>query len=74
MRHEERDRKTGRYATGPLCDHCGKPTGGDYCSDDEVCQGSDGPGFFLCDRKRCVATRDALTVSERRARYVRRES
>ena len=46
----------GRYVRSSPCDACGKPTNEAHrATDDEVCQGSDDPGFFLCDRKRCQA-------------------
>lgn len=59
----------GRYATSPRCDCCGKPVGTAYYTDTDVCGGSDGPGFYLCERVRCVAKRDGLSVEERRALY-----
>jgi hypothetical protein len=43
----------GRYAIEQPCDACGKPIHGDYSTDDEVCAGTDCPGFFLCQRKSC---------------------
>jgi len=67
--HEERDRRTGRYAQGALCDYCGKPTGVEYCTDDEVCGASDGPGFLLCSRKGCIKARIQLNVKARDAIY-----
>lgn len=66
--HTDRDRRSGRYANSRACDACGKPVGTNYYTDDEVCEGSDGPGFFLCDRVRCMAKRD-LPLEGRRALY-----
>lgn len=59
----------GRYVKSDLCDFCVKPVGTEYCTDAEVCGDSDGPGFLLCQRKRCEAKRSALGVEERRAAY-----
>ena len=50
----------GRFAAVPKCDFCGKPITGTHYSDTRVCGNSDGPGFYLCDRKRCVAARERL--------------
>lgn len=62
-----------RVKTYQPCDACGRSTGEDsYCTDDEVCQGGDGPGFFLCNRKDCMPDYATLTVEQRRARYTRR--
>ncbi len=66
--HNDREHRSGRYRKSPKCDGCGKPVGTNYFTDDEVCGASDGPGFFLCDRKRCVAKRD-LDIEARRALY-----
>lgn len=50
-----RDSK-GRYAEEHKCHACGKPAPMyDYCTDDELLGGSDGPGFIICRRKRCEA-------------------
>jgi len=65
--HDERNRD-GRYRASPLCDGCGKPVGTNYGTDAEVCGGTDGPGFFVCDRARCPDL-SALSVEERRAHY-----
>jgi hypothetical protein len=62
----------GRYKLMYRCDACGLPIGDRGCTDDEVCQGGDGPGFYLCSRKKCVATYSGKTVEERRALYRRR--
>ncbi len=62
-RRRERD---GRYAIEQRCDACGKPIHGEYFTDDEVCCGSDGPGFFLCGRKRCGARYESLPIEKRR--------
>ena len=64
-RKRERD---GRYAREMPCDGCGKPVL-DYGTDDEVCGGGDGPGFYLCHRKRCGAALEGKTTEERRAHY-----
>lgn len=58
----------GKFRATPLCDACNKPVGTAYFTDDEVCGASDGPGFYLCERKRCLAARD-LDVEGRRALY-----
>ncbi len=68
--HETRARGTGRYLASPRCDGCGKPVGTAYYTDDEVCGGSDGPGFYVCERKRCAAKLTGLSVEARRAIYV----
>lgn len=70
----ERDAASGRFVTSILCDACGKPMGnldkpGNHYTDDEVCGGSDGPGFYLCHRVRCGEHRESLPVEERRALY-----
>ena len=64
------DRKiNGKYASAPKCDACGKPTNeAERYTDDEVCGGSDGPGFYLCHRKRCIAKRD-VDLASRTALY-----
>lgn len=62
----------GRYAIEQRCDLCGKPIHGEYGTDAEVCGGGDGPGFFLCGRKACLAAIRSSTVEQRRAMYVRR--
>jgi len=67
----------GRYDFEPACDCCGKPCGSTvdgYLTDDEVCGNTDGPGFFLCDRKRCAAKREGLTVEQRRELYTRQRA
>lgn len=57
----------GRYVKADPCDGCGKPCNeATRMTDDEVCDGSDGPGFFLCDRKRCMARYADLPVEARR--------
>jgi hypothetical protein len=59
----------GKYVRSSPCDACGKPTNeATRATDDEVCGGSDGPGFYLCDRKRCQA-KVPDGVEERRAYY-----
>lgn len=69
MKHERRENVSGRYEATHPCDCCGKPAGNDFMTDAEVCGGSDGPGFYICERKRCAAKRDGKTVEERRAMY-----
>ena len=66
--HTDKDRH-GRYKATAKCDGCNKPVGTNYFTDEDVCGGSDGPGFYLCDRKRCIAARCKLSVEEKRARY-----
>lgn len=62
--------KSGRYAHWQKCDGCGKPVKpGEHHTDDEVCGATDGPGFYLCDRKRCVARLESLDVNARRELY-----
>lgn len=57
----------GRYVKADRCDACGKACNeATRMTDDEVCEGSDGPGFFLCDRKRCMASYAELPVEARR--------
>lgn len=68
-KHDEREARGGRFKKTQPCDGCGKPTGADYCTDAEVCGGSDGPGFFLCSRKVCQKKLEPLGVEERRALY-----
>lgn len=66
--HTERDHRSGKYRASPRCDGCGKPVGTNYFTDGDVCGDTDGPGFFLCERKRCIAKRD-LDLEGRRALY-----
>jgi hypothetical protein len=63
----------GRYAEKTPCDACGKPITGDHVTDEEVCGGNDGPGFYLCERKRCEAMRPE-TVEGRRDLYTRQRA
>lgn len=67
--NESGERKAGKFIASPACDCCGKPTGRDYNTDDEVCGSTDGPGFYLCSRKRCGAKTEGLDVEARRALY-----
>jgi len=60
-RHALRDGTSGRYESTAACDACGRPTGADYFTDDEVCGNGDGPGFRLCARSLCMARRDVLS-------------
>jgi hypothetical protein len=66
--HVAKDR-TGRYEASSLCDGCNKPVGTNYYSDEDVCGSGDGPGFYRCDRKRCAAKLEGLTVEQREAIY-----
>lgn len=71
---KERQDGSGRYTASPACDFCGKPIGNDHFTDFEVCENTDGPGFYLCGRVRCTKRRNELSVEERRDRYtVQRE-
>lgn len=66
--HEHRG-SNGKFVKADACDACGKPCNeAERYTDDEVCQGSDAPGFFLCHRKRCMKARD-LPLAERKALY-----
>lgn len=69
--HDQRDYRNGRCVASARCDACGKPVGTAYYTDDEVCGGGDGPGFYLCERKRCGEKLRGLTVDERRTVYER---
>lgn len=66
--HDERA-SSGRYSKSPTCDCCGLPVGTDPVCDEEVCGSTDGPGFFLCERRTCEAKRSNLSVEGRRALY-----
>ena len=68
--HDQRG-SGGRYAATATCDGCGKPVGTNYCTDTEVCGNGDGPGFYLCERKRCAKRLEGKSVEERRAQYER---
>lgn len=46
----------------PKCDGCGKPCT-EHFTDDRVCQGGDGPGFYLCNRAACVRRREAIEAA-----------
>ena len=63
------ERVGGRYSRSALCDGCGKPAGTMHGTDTEVCGRGDGPGFVLCDRKRCVALLFEKSAPERLAVY-----
>jgi hypothetical protein len=65
----ERSGRSGRYKKSFLCDACGRPAGAEPGTDDEVCHGGDGPGFFLCHRATCGKKYESLAVEERRALY-----
>lgn len=67
--HQDRDR-SGRYCSTSPCDVCGKPIGTNYFSDDESLDvGEDDLGFFLCERKRCMARREKMDLEDRRKLY-----
>lgn len=69
MKNDRRD-KSGRYSHARKCDACGRSTyEEDHLTDDEVCEGTDGPGFWLCARPRCNAKYADLPVEERRALF-----
>jgi len=53
-----------------LCDACGVPIVGEHFTDEVVCRGGDGPGFFLCGMEACVANRPG-GIRQRRAFYTR---
>lgn len=58
---------SGRYSTSIKCDCCGKPVKpAGHVTDDEVCAGGDGPGFYLCHRARCGKKYEALSIEQRR--------
>lgn len=54
---------SGRFQKSTACDFCGKSCAGGHQSDDRVCGGGDGPGFYLCDRPSCMRQRDAYEAS-----------
>jgi hypothetical protein len=69
-REQSRDFATGRYEKEARCDACGKPCKpDDFCTDDEVCDGGDGPGFHLCHRKRCPSNKMIGWSVERRREF-----
>jgi hypothetical protein len=68
MQHNARSRN-GQYRVTPKCDGCGKPIGTNYFTDSDICGGSDGPGFYICDRVRCAKRLEGLNVEQRRAVY-----
>ena len=71
MRDQNRD-ASGRYDTEPRCDCCGATCGarvGSHYTDAEICGLGDGPGFYLCGRKKCIAKREQLSIDERRELY-----
>lgn len=63
----------GRYSVQHRCDACGQPIHGAQTSDDEVCGSGDGPGFLLCERKRCEGKRPE-SVEGRREMYTRQRA
>jgi hypothetical protein len=52
----------GRYAVQQRCDACSRPIHGDHMTDTDVCGDGDGPGFFLCTRKRCIETNERISA------------
>jgi len=56
---KDRLRSGGRFASHPKCDGCGKPCT-EHFSDERICGGSDGPGFYLCGRKTCSRKLEAI--------------
>ena len=54
--------RAGRFERHPRCDGCGLPCTEHY-TDDRVCKGGDGPGFYLCNRVACVQTRARVEAS-----------
>lgn len=64
----------GRYKVEQRCDACAKPIHGTHYTDDAVCGGGDGPGFFLCGRVRCSKRYENMSVEERRAFFKRTEA
>lgn len=67
--YERKRERDGRYAIEQRCDACTMPIRGEHFTEDAVCEGSDGPGFFLCGRKRCGAKYENMTTDERRAYF-----
>ena len=71
-RQTEQDRNksasSGKFKSGPACEFCGKPAGHNYFSDEESLS-IDALGLTLCERKRCMAKREAMSLEERRAVY-----
>lgn len=67
IRNREAD---GRYANERRCDGCGGHVKlDDYCTDEEVCGTSDGPGFYVCGLDTCASGKLDLTIQERRLIY-----
>lgn len=58
----------GQYQKGPVCEFCSKAAGFNYMSDPESLS-IDYLGLTLCERQRCIAKRDAMSLDERRAVY-----
>ena len=58
----------GRWSHAPACDFCARPcarpldsdTDETYFTDARACGSTDGPGFYLCGRKRCILRRERL--------------
>lgn len=64
-----------RAALEQPCDACGQPLAGVHITDDEVCRGTDRPGYYLCGRAACPASRAyalGYSTAVRAALYVRR--
>lgn len=69
-RHNDRDAQGAKFVKTTPCDACGKSTNeAERYTDDEVCNGSDAPGFYLCHRKRCAARYVDLPVESRRTMF-----
>lgn len=59
----------GRFAPINVCECCGKKAPrDDYFSDEDTCNTA-GLGLVLCARKRCIAKREAMSVTERIEMY-----
>lgn len=59
----------GRFTAHPVCEACRKPIKGEYLSDEDTA--NRGIGLLLCERARCTAKREAMTVDQRIAHYTR---
>lgn len=66
---QKRNAATGLYTKHTRCDGCGGAIKGDYLTDDEVCNGGDGPGFYICERVHCSTKLAAMSVEQRRTHY-----
>lgn len=54
-----RDAQGARFRKHPKCDACGKPVTA-FFTDNRICGGTDGPGFYLCDRRKCAENREQI--------------